>query len=80
MNGWGNPEPAWWLNLLANPDATIDLKGGSRRVRARVAEGDERSRLWDRFNAYRGWGDDVSAFARRRSGRTAVVVLEPRAD
>src|SRR5688572_3284563 len=21
MNGWGAPEPAWWLNLRANPDA-----------------------------------------------------------
>jgi deazaflavin-dependent oxidoreductase (nitroreductase family) len=23
MNGWGEPDPAWWLNLQANPDATI---------------------------------------------------------
>jgi deazaflavin-dependent oxidoreductase (nitroreductase family) len=78
MNGWGDPEPGWWLNLLANPDAMVDLKVGSRPVRARAAVGEERSRLWATFNAYKGWGTDISAFARRRSRETAVVVLEPR--
>ncbi len=29
MNGWAEPEPAWWLNLLANPHARVDLAGGS---------------------------------------------------
>jgi F420H(2)-dependent quinone reductase len=24
MNGWGEAEPAWWLNLQANLDATVD--------------------------------------------------------
>ena len=28
MNGWADPEPAWWLNLLAYPDATVDLVVG----------------------------------------------------
>src|SRR6266542_6603948 len=46
MNGWGEPEPAWWLNLLAHPEATIELPGGAREVRARLATGDERARLW----------------------------------
>ena len=31
MNGWADPEPAWWLNLLANPDATVDLRGPPAR-------------------------------------------------
>src|SRR5690606_33105221 len=30
MNGWGQPEPAWWLNLQAHPDAIVELKGGER--------------------------------------------------
>ena len=47
MNGWGDGEPAWWLNLLAHPEAVVDLKGGmSRRVRARAATGEERARIW----------------------------------
>jgi hypothetical protein len=32
MNGWGRAEPAWWLNLQANPDATVDLADGPRAM------------------------------------------------
>ena len=46
MNGWADPEPAWWLNLQAHPDVTVDLPGGSRAVHARAANQDERPRLW----------------------------------
>lgn len=76
MNGWANGEPAWWLNLQAQPDATVELPDGSRAVRGREAVGEERTRLWARW---REMGDDVDGFARRRSTQTAVVVLEPRA-
>ena len=31
MNGWGAPEPAWWLNLLAHPNAKVELKTGRAR-------------------------------------------------
>jgi F420H(2)-dependent quinone reductase len=78
MNGWAEPEPAWWLNLLARPDATVDLKGGSRSIHARVADGEERARLWARFDEFTSWGKDLDAYARRRSHQTAVVILEPR--
>lgn len=77
MNGWGEADPAWWLNLQANPDATVDLPGRQRRVRARAATGEERERLWQRFGDFPGWGDDIAALAARRSRPTAVVVLEP---
>jgi len=77
MNGWSEGEPAWWLNLLARPDATVRLKDGTRAVRARAAvAGEERDRLWARW---RDLGDDVDGYAVRRSA-TAVVVLEPRPD
>jgi deazaflavin-dependent oxidoreductase (nitroreductase family) len=78
MNGWASPEPAWWLNLQSRPEAVVELKGASRPVRARAAQGDERSRLWTLVSGHSGWGNDVDAFARLRSGQTAVVVLEPR--
>jgi deazaflavin-dependent oxidoreductase (nitroreductase family) len=75
MNGWAAPEPAWWLNLQAHPDATVDLSDGSRRaVRGRAAVGEERERLWARW---RELGDDVDGYATRRPSQTAVVVLEP---
>jgi F420H(2)-dependent quinone reductase len=31
MNGWGGAEPAWWLNIQADPEAQVDLAGGVRR-------------------------------------------------
>jgi F420H(2)-dependent quinone reductase len=79
MNGWGEKEPAWWLNLQALPETTVELPGETRAVRARAAAGEERNRLWAKFRDYPGWGDDMDGLATRRSGETAVVVLEPRA-
>ena len=79
MNGWAEKDPAWWLNLRALPHARVELKGGTNRhVRAREAAGEERERLWTLVQSHSGYGNDISAFARRRSGETAVVVLEPR--
>ncbi len=75
MNGWAEPEPAWWLNLQAHPDVTVELKGQRLSVRGRAAVGDERTRLWKRWYEL---GDDVDGYATRRSSETAVVVLEPR--
>ena len=75
MNGWADPEPAWWLNLQAHPDATVDLPGGSRAVHARAADPDERPRLWARWAVL---DKDLDAFAARRSRETAVVILSPR--
>ena len=49
MNGWGGAEPAWWLNLQAHPDVTVDLADGTRQVIGRAARGDERERLWARW-------------------------------
>lgn len=78
MNGWGDPPPAWWLNLSAHPDAAVDTVDGYRLVRGRAAAGAERERLWRAFADYRGWGDDIARFAALRSRETPVVVLEPR--
>ena len=75
MNGWAEGEPAWWLNLQANPDATVVLKDGTRDVEASVAVGAERKRLWQRWQEM---GDDVEGYAKLRSTETAVVVLSPR--
>lgn len=75
MNGWADAEPAWWLNLQAHPDVTVDLPGGSRAVHGRAAGEDERPRLWARWAGYDKGLDDYAA---RRSGETAVVILSPR--
>lgn len=76
MNGWADPEPAWWLNLQAQPDAKVVLRDGPRLVHARAARGDERSRLWSRWREIDTGLDNLAAL---RSSETAVVILEPRA-
>jgi deazaflavin-dependent oxidoreductase (nitroreductase family) len=76
MNGWGEGEPAWWLNLQAHPEALVALSDGSRRVIAQAAVGAERDQLWDRWRAL---DKELDRFTRRRSTETAVVVLAPRA-
>jgi F420H(2)-dependent quinone reductase len=77
MNGWAEGEPAWWLNLQAHPDVEIDLVGGRHRaITARAAEGAERDRLWARWKEIEK--GDLDDYAARRSGPTAVVVLELR--
>lgn len=75
MNGWADPEPAWWLNLEAQPEARIETVDGSWPVRGRAAVGEERERLWGMFGG--GLWGDLDAFAAKRSRETAVVVLEP---
>jgi deazaflavin-dependent oxidoreductase (nitroreductase family) len=75
MNGWGDGEPAWWLNLQAHPDAEVRLADGPRPVRARAAAGGERSRLWARW---REIDKNLDAYAALRAAQTAVVVLERR--
>jgi deazaflavin-dependent oxidoreductase (nitroreductase family) len=74
MNGWGEGEPAWWLNLQANPDAKVHTSISRRRIRGLAAEGDERSRLWDRWREINA---DLDEYAALRPGETAVVILEP---
>jgi F420H(2)-dependent quinone reductase len=75
MNGWDEPEPAWWLNLQAHPEVTVDLADGPRQVRAYPASGEQRERLWQ---AWREVDRNLDGYAAKRSKETAVVVLEPR--
>jgi len=73
MNGWGEAEPAWWLNLQDHPVAIAQTREGTRHVKARRAQGPERERLWSR------WAEidkNLDAYAARRPTETAVVVLE----
>lgn len=77
MNGWASGEPAWWLNLQAHPEASVDLSDGRRTVTGRAAQGEERSRLWARW---RELDTNLDAYAALRSAETAVVILEPSSD
>ncbi len=75
MNGWADPEPAWWLNLQANPDAWVDLGTATIPVRGRAATPEERAELWPKLQHVARQLDDYAAL---RSHETTVVILEPR--
>lgn len=76
-NGWADADPAWWLNLQAQPDVTVDLPDGPRAVHARAATEDERPRLWAMWAHY-DKGFDLDALMATRSRAAAVVILSPR--
>ena len=67
-------DPAWWTNLRARPEATVQV--GPRRVpvKARAATGAERERLWPRFEST--WRD-FARYRRRAPREIPLVVLEP---
>ena len=70
----GAPEhPAWFTNLEAQPQATIEVRGETIPVRARVADGEERDRLWSLMTEVWPAYDEYQ----ERTDRTIpVVVLE----
>jgi deazaflavin-dependent oxidoreductase (nitroreductase family) len=68
-------DPMWYLNVLADPDVTVQIRRDRRPMRAHVADPDERADLWRRlvdlyadYDSYQSWTDRV----------IPVVVLEPR--
>jgi deazaflavin-dependent oxidoreductase (nitroreductase family) len=71
----GSPEsPAWYHNLVANPQVTVTEKGKSTDLRARVLTADERQELWPKIvAAYKGYG----GYQEKTSRTIPVVVLEP---
>jgi deazaflavin-dependent oxidoreductase (nitroreductase family) len=73
-NAGNEKPPAWALNLKANPEADVEVRGDRRTVRARVAEGEEHTDLWRRMNEQYGGFDD---YRTRTSRDITVFVLEP---
>jgi deazaflavin-dependent oxidoreductase (nitroreductase family) len=73
----GQPtHPAWFHNLKAHPDTSIQIGPVTRAVRARVASDDERGRLWPAFCAFYPGYD---FFQHNAGGRKIpIVILEPR--
>ena len=72
----GHPRhPAWFHNLCAHPDTTVQVGAQRRAVRARIAGPGERERLWALAVAeYRGF----ETYRDRTDREIPIVVLEPR--
>jgi deazaflavin-dependent oxidoreductase (nitroreductase family) len=73
--GGDDRNPAWYLNLVAEPDVEIEIEGSKRLMRARVAEGDERTRLWGAVTAAHA---NYADYQRKTNREIPVVVLSPR--
>ena len=65
--------PAWFHNLRANPDTTVQVGSDRRRVHARVATAEERRRLWPRVvDTYSGYAE----YQDRTGREIPLVILE----
>jgi deazaflavin-dependent oxidoreductase (nitroreductase family) len=71
----GAPQhPAWYLNLRADPRATVEIGGRTRAVRAETAGPEERARLWRAATAmYPGY----DTYQARTSREIPIVTLTP---
>jgi deazaflavin-dependent oxidoreductase (nitroreductase family) len=77
-NGGTAKHPVWWLNLQADPEATVEVgvEVGGRKihVRATEARGEEKARLWQRLvRMYPSYED----YQKRTDREIPVVILEP---
>jgi deazaflavin-dependent oxidoreductase (nitroreductase family) len=74
-NAGNERAPAWSLNLKANPQAEVELRGERRLVTARLAQEPERGELWRKMNERYSGFEDYKAHTSRE---IPVFVLEPR--
>lgn len=73
-NGGTATPPAWWLNLKANSEATVEVGGRKVRVRAEEARSEEKERLWPKLvEMYGGYED----YRHRTDREIPVVFLRP---
>jgi deazaflavin-dependent oxidoreductase (nitroreductase family) len=69
----GSPKhPAWYLNLVANPSATVEVGTETYPVTARIAEGQEREDIWTRQKQLMPGFADYEA---KTGGRQIPVVI-----
>ena len=71
--GGAPTNPDWFHNLRANPKATIEVGSSTKDVTARVAEGEERDRL---FNAQKAVMPPFAEYEAKTDRVIPVVVLE----
>ena len=73
-DGGARRDPQWWLNLKVDPRATVRVGRRVFQAQARLAEGAERQRLWERGKRVNpAW----QGYQKHTERELPVVVLEP---
>ncbi len=73
-NGGQERFPAWWLNLLEQPHATVEVGRSRRAVVARPASPEERSRLWAEITTI---APGYLGYERRAPREIPLAILQP---
>ena len=72
--GGDDRHPAWYLNLLANPEVRVTIAGSTRTMVARIATEEERADLWPQIiSVFEGY----ARYQKRTERPIPVVILEP---
>jgi len=73
--GGAPSHPAWYLNLKATPDASVEVADREVRVSAEEVDGEEKERLWKRMaEMYPTYGD----YQKKTKRKIPLLVLHPR--
>ena len=73
-NGGSDQPPAWWLNLQKQPEADLQVRSETKRVRAERASEEEKARLWPRIvEMYAGYDE----YQKKTERNIALVILKP---
>jgi deazaflavin-dependent oxidoreductase (nitroreductase family) len=71
--GGAPTHPQWFHNLVAHPDVTVEIGTDTAPMRARVAEGDERERI---FSRQKELMPGFAGYEANTTRQIPVVVLE----
>jgi deazaflavin-dependent oxidoreductase (nitroreductase family) len=72
--GGAPTNPDWYHNLRANPEATVEVGTRTIPVRARVADAEERERIWSRQKELM---PGFAEYEKKTSRKIPVLILEP---
>jgi deazaflavin-dependent oxidoreductase (nitroreductase family) len=76
--GGGPKHPYWYLNLVANPEARIQVGAEKLKVRARTADPQEKQRLWPVMSKIFPTYDVYLDKAREAGREIPLIILEPK--
>jgi deazaflavin-dependent oxidoreductase (nitroreductase family) len=66
--------PDWYHNLVANPQVSAEIGSRTGQFTARVAEGDERERIW---GPHKTANPGFAEYERKTARQIPVVILDP---